>query len=173
MSDQTSTLRQNGGRQAKVSAESVLLNDGIGPTRIMRAARMHFPLFLIVLGMILGITALATVTSRPDYSARAIIRMASERRTLTSGVEDLPQPVDRPVDPVLSAVQVLTSRTLVGAVVDSLGLRLRPVQKFSPEAPLFGRELSDRILRAVAVDSAASSDTLLLQFTDTSVVAWS
>src|SRR3954463_10044946 len=171
MSDQTSTLRQNGGRQAKVSAESVLLNDGIGPTRIMRAARMHFPLFLVGLGMILGITALATVTSRPDYSARAVIRMASERRTLTSGVEDLPQPVDRPVDPVLSAVQVLTSRTLVGAVVDSLGLRLQPVHKFSPDAPLFGRELPGSILRAVTVDSAAVEDTLLLRFSAAGIIA--
>src|SRR3954453_3556315 len=173
MSDQTSTLRQNGGRQAKVSAESVLLNDGIGPTRIMRAARMHFPLFLVVLGMILGITVLATVTSHPDYSARAVIRMASERRTLTSGVEDLPQPVDRPVDPVLSAVQVLTSRTLVGAVVDSLGLRLQTVGRHGLTSPMFGRRLPAGVLQGVSVDSAASSDTLLLQFTDTSVVAWS
>src|SRR4051812_45840789 len=163
MSDQSSTFRRRGGTQPKLSAESVLLNDGIGPTRIVQAVRMHSSLFLIVLGMILGITLLATLTSHPDYSARAVIRLASERRTLTSGVEDLPLPVDRPVDPVLSAVQVLTSRTLVGAVVDSLGLRLRPVQKFSPEAPLFGRELSDRILRAVAVDSAAPEDTLVLK----------
>jgi succinoglycan biosynthesis transport protein ExoP len=171
MSDQTSTLRQNGGRPAKAPAESVLLNDGIGPTRILQAARMHFPLFLVVLGMILGITVLATVTSHPDYSARAVIRMASERRTLTSGVEDLPQPVDRPVDPVLSAVQVLTSRTLVGAVVDSLGLRLQPVHKFSPDAPLFGRELPGSILRAVTVDSAAVEDTLLLKFSAAGITA--
>src|SRR3954463_8792752 len=164
MSDQTSTLRQNGGRQAKVSAESVLLNDGIGPTRIMRAARMHFPLFLIVLGMILGITALATVTSRPDYSARAVIRMASERRTLTSGVEDAPQAVDRPVDPILSAVQVLTSRTLVGTVVDSLGLRLQPVSQLTLSTPLFGRRLPIGTFRAVAVDSDAAPDTLVLRF---------
>src|SRR4051812_50039107 len=96
MSDQTSTLRQNGGRQAKVSAESMLLNDGIGPTRIMRAARMHFPLFLIVLGMILGVTALATVTSRPDYGARAVLSIAREPQPLTRRLKHPPPPGARP-----------------------------------------------------------------------------
>jgi polysaccharide biosynthesis transport protein len=171
MSDQSTTLRQRGKAQPKLSAESVLLNEGIGPTRILQATRMHLPLFLIVLGMILGITVLATLTSRPDYSARAVIRMASERRTLTSGVEDLPQPADRPVDPVLSAVQVLTSRTLVGAVVDSLGLRLQPVHKFSADAPLFGRDLPGSILGAISVDSAAVEDTLLLKFSAAGITA--
>jgi polysaccharide biosynthesis transport protein len=151
----------------------VLLAEGIGPGRIVQAIRLHLPLFLVVLGLAIGVTGIGVLVTRPVFSARAVIRMASERRTLTSGVEDapVPQTVDRPVDPVLSAVQVLTSRTLVGTAVDSLGLRLQPVTVFSPNAPLFGRELPVGTVRSVVVDSTATSDTLLLRFSTAGVTA--
>jgi capsular exopolysaccharide synthesis family protein len=118
----------------------------------------------------LGLAAVVMLGSPSDYSARAVIRLASERRTLTSGVEDVPQALDRPVDPTLSAVQVLTSRTLVGSVVDSLGLRLQPVNGLTLNAPLFGRRFPTGALRDVVVDSSASPDTLVLRFSDRGVI---
>jgi capsular exopolysaccharide synthesis family protein len=127
----------------------------------------------VVVGLTLALAVFVIFGSPPEYAARAAIRMASERRTLTSGVEDAPQTLDRPVDPLLSAVQILTSRSLVGSVVDSLGLRLQPVDRFGLTTPLFGRRLSVGALQQVSVDSAALPDTLLLQFTRTGVVAWS
>ena len=150
-----------------------MLADGIGPGRIVQAVRLHLPLFVVVLGLALGMTAVAVFVARPSFSARAVIRMASERRTLTSGVEDapVPQTADRPADPVLSAVQVLTSRTLVGAAVDSLGLRLQPVTDFSLNAPLFGRELPMGAVSSVVVDSTVPADTLLLRFSTAGVTA--
>src|SRR3954447_13791899 len=98
---------------------SILLANGVTPSELRRALRGNYELFLVAVGLTLALVALLVLGSPPQYSARATIRMASERRTLTSGVEDAPQVLDRPVDPLLSAVQVLTSRTLVGAVVDS------------------------------------------------------
>src|SRR4051812_29898910 len=149
------------------------LANGITPAELRRALRGNYELFLVAVGLTVALAALLVFGGPPQYSARATIRMASERRTLTSGVEDAPQTLDRPVDPLLSAVQVLTSRTLVGSVGDSLGLRLQPVGRYGFTSPLFGRRLPAGALQDVSVDSAAAPDTLLLQFGKSVVVAWS
>jgi capsular exopolysaccharide synthesis family protein len=146
------------------------LADGITPAELRRAFRHNRPLFLVIVGLTLALTALVAFGTPPDYSARAVIRMASERRALTSGVETIPQALDRPVDPLLSAVQVLTSRTLVGAVVDSLGLRLQPRVPIRPGAPLIGRGLPVWAIQDVSVVPGAPVDTLVLRFFDDEVV---
>jgi capsular exopolysaccharide synthesis family protein len=138
---------------------------------LLRAIQQNRPLFLFGLGLTVALTTFVVVGSQPDYSARAVIRMASERRTLTSGVEDAPPSLDRPVDPLLSAVQVLTSRTLVGSVVDTLGIRLQPVSGFSVNAPLFGRRLPVAAVQPGVVDSSAPSDTLVLRFSQSGITA--
>jgi succinoglycan biosynthesis transport protein ExoP len=150
---------------------SALLANGISPSQLLQAVRLNQPLFVFVAGLTIALSGFAILGSLPDYSARAAVRMASERRTLTSGVEDAPPSPDRPVDPLLSAVQVLTSRTLVGSVVDSLGLRLQPVSGFSLNAPLFGRRLPIAALQPGPVDSSAPSDTLVLRFSRSGVTA--
>jgi capsular exopolysaccharide synthesis family protein len=147
-----------------------LTDDGITPAQLVRSIRQNLSPFTITAGLTLALAGLSLFASPPDYSARAVIRMAGDRRTLTSGVEDAPQLVDRPVDPILSAVQVLTSRTLVGTVVDSLGLRLQPVSQLTLSAPLFGRRLPPGALRAVVVDSSAAPDTLVLRFSARGVI---
>jgi succinoglycan biosynthesis transport protein ExoP len=146
-----------------------LLSEGISPAHLMRAIRWNQPLFLFVAGLTLALSGFVVFGSPPEYSARAVIRMASERRTLTSAMQDAPQALDRPVDPLLSSVQILTSRTLVGSVVDSLGLRLEPVTGFTWNAPLFGRRLP--ALGPAMVDSNAPTDTLLLRFSPAGVTA--
>src|SRR3954465_2334587 len=151
---------------------AILLGNGVTPAELRRALRGNFELFLVAGGLTLALVALLVFGSAPQYGARSTIRMASERRTLTSGVEDAPQLLDRPVDPLLSAVQVLTSRTLVGTVIDSLGLRLQPAGRYGVGGPLFGRRLPPGILRDVSVDSQSVADTLVLQFTKAEVVAW-
>lgn len=145
------------------------LTEGVSPGQVVRAIRGNRPLFLFVAGLTLALAGFIVLGAAPDYSARAVIRMASERRTLTNGVEDAPQALDRPVDPLLSAVQILTSRTLVGSVVDSLGLRLKPVTTFSWNAPLFGRGMPVEAISSATVDSSAPVDTLLLRFSPAGV----
>lgn len=147
------------------------LQEGITPAHLVRSVRENLPLFVVVAGLVLAATALLVLQAQPQYSARSVIRMATERRTLTSGVENAPQILDRPVDPLLSAVQVLTSRTLVGAVVDSLGLRLQPAAPFTPGAPLIGRRLPAGALRNVTVAADAPVDTFALRFSGDGVVA--
>ncbi len=153
------------------AANLALPGDGITPVYLARSVRENLPLFALIVGIALAATALLLVQAEPRYSARSVIRMASERRTLTNGVESAPQSLDRPVDPLLSAVQVLTSRTLVGAVVDSLGLRLRPASPFILGAPAIGRRISTGTFRDVKVAAAALSDTFALRFSDEGVIA--
>jgi succinoglycan biosynthesis transport protein ExoP len=176
MSDHSSDLMQTGSphpANGRSGSASIPLANGVTPAELRRALRGNSELFLVVVGLTLALAVFMIFGSPPEYGAHAAIRMASERRTLTSGVEDVPQPLDRPVDPLLSAVQILTSRTLIGSVVDSLGLRLQPVGLYGLTTPLFGRRLPVGTLQQVRVDSEASPDTLLLQFTRTGVVAWS
>ena len=159
-------------RETPVPAtDPVQQGDGINPAHLVRAVRENLPLFLVSVGLVVSLTALLLIQAQPQYSARSVIRMAGERRSLTSGVENPPQSLDRPVDPLLSAVQVLTSRTLVGAVVDSLGLRLRPATPFIIGAPLVGRGFPIAALRDVAVAPNAPADTFALRFSDEGVVA--
>jgi polysaccharide biosynthesis transport protein len=150
--------------------EQASTDGGISPAQLVGAIRQNLPLFTITAGLTLGLAGLLLFGSAADYSARAVIRMAGERRTLTSGVEDAPQVVERPVDPILSAVQVLTSRTLVGSVVDSLGLRLQPISQLNLSTPVFGRRFPTGALRPVVVDSGAAPDTLVLKFSKRGVI---
>ncbi|HEX7338123.1 MAG TPA: polysaccharide biosynthesis tyrosine autokinase [Gemmatimonadales bacterium] len=168
-----SSVRNSQPVNAVPTGDAALQGDGVTADFLFRALRGNLPLFLVVAGATLAVTVLLVAGSTSQYTARAAIRMASERRTLTSGVEDAPQTLDRPVDPLLSAVQVLTSRTLVGAVVDTLGLRLQPIAPFHPGLPLFGRRLPPGTLRNVAVVPGSPVDTMLLRFTPTGVVAQS
>ena len=154
-------------------ADPALQGDGVTPAFLVRAVRVNFPLFLVIASLTLAITVMLVAGSQPQYAARAAIRMASERRTLTSGVENAPQTLDRPVDPLLSAVQVLISRTLVGAVVDTMGLRFQPVTLLGPGVPLLGRRLPSGTFQDVGVVSDAPVDTLVFRFNHDRVVAQS
>ncbi len=152
-------------------ADPALQGDGITPAHLLRAVRENLALFLIVAGLTLTVTALMIVRSPAEYGARSVIRIAGERRTLTSGVENAPEPQDRQADPLLSAVQVLSSRTLVGAVVDSLGLRLQPVNPYTPGAPFIGRRFPASAFQQVTVAAGAPVDTLLFLFSEYGVLA--
>ena len=151
--------------------DPALQGDGITPVYLVGAIRQNLPLFLLIAGLTLAMATLLVLSAQPQYSARAVIRMASERRTLTSGVENAPPTLDRPVDPLLSAVQVLTSRTLVGAVVDSMGLRFQPVTPFTPGVPLVGRRFPTGTFRRVMVVPEAPVDTLMIRFSRDRVFA--
>ena len=151
--------------------DPALQGDGITPSHLLRAVRENLALFLVVTGLTLAVTALLVMRTPAQYGARSVIRIAGERRIVTSGVENAPEPQDRQADPLLSAVQVLSSRTLVGAVVDSLGLRLQPVAHYTPGAPLIGRRFPSGAFRQVTVAAGAPVDTLLFQFSNYGVFA--
>ena len=117
-----------------------------------------------VLGMtVVGAAAGAFLASKdpPSYQAKAVIRFAGERRQLTSDMEH-PQPeVSRTTDPILSLVQLVTSRSVMGAVVDSLGLQL---VSSTAEFPI-------GLLNNIHVDPRVGSDSVKLEFSPEQVKA--
>jgi capsular exopolysaccharide synthesis family protein len=120
------------------------------------------------LRLVLGITAAVTLvvgylayTATPSYRAVAVIRLSDPRRALTGGVADGPGggSDSRSVDPLLSQVELLRSRTVAGVVVDSMPvLRVR-----TPQFPA-------GLLADVDLSSDVTIDSLQLEFTADSVI---
>lgn len=90
----------------------------------------------------------------PDYRATIVLRLADARRALTRNVEQTSVEPQRTTEQLLSQIQMLRSRSIAQAVIDSSGLRLQP--RFKGFAP--------SLLTAVRVDSDAPADTLQLDF---------
>ena len=96
---------------------TVHLND------VIWALRRHLRLILGVALIAVAATGYLAYRVGPRYRAVAVIRLSDPRRSLTGGVVE--DPGDRAearfaADPLLSLVQLLTSRLVAGAVVDSL-----------------------------------------------------
>src|SRR5437899_3214148 len=112
----------------------------------------------LVVGVVLATVAAAGLVAYlmgPTYAAVAVIRLSDPRRALTGGVVLDPASADeRFSDPLLSQVQLLTSRAVAGAVVDSM-----PVLRVLPT-----RGLPLRLLGDVAVPAAAGPDSFQLSF---------
>src|SRR5207237_9902965 len=85
------------------------------------AVRRHVRL---VVGVVLATVAAAGVVAYvtgPAYRAVAVIRMSDPRRALTGGVVLDPARADeRFSDPLLSQAELLTSRSVAGAVIDRM-----------------------------------------------------
>jgi Mrp family chromosome partitioning ATPase/uncharacterized protein involved in exopolysaccharide biosynthesis len=109
-------------------------------------------LIVTVIGLAIG--GYLAAKSPASYKAVAVLRLAGERRALTGEIEPSPE-LDRSADPILSVVELVQSRNVMGAVVDSLGLRLVSA------TPEFGIAR----LSGVAVDpEARSGDTIVVNF---------
>jgi len=120
--------------------------------------------YRLVLGLTLFGLAVGGLLAYRDpstYQATAVFRLAGERRALTGGIESPTPELGRTADPLTSLTQLVHSRSVMGAVVDSLGLRLRSA---TPEFGV-GR------LEGVYVSPEATSDTLLVTFYQNGVKA--
>ena len=102
------------------------------------------------------VTAAVYMVSReiPTYRATAVLRLADARPPLTGGLEAPMGSLGRFTDPLLSEIQLLRSRALAGAVVDSVGLRLQPEYRDFPPS----------LIKNVHVSRTATVDTLHLEF---------
>src|SRR5881628_2933214 len=136
-------------RELEVSVRTVRLEE------LLAILRRHT---WLVVGVVLATVAAAGVVAYvtgPTYSAVAVIRLSDPRRALTGGVVLDPASADeRFSDPLLSQAQLLTSRGVAGAVVDSM-----PVLRVLPT-----RGLPLRLLGDVAVPAAAGPDSFQLSF---------
>jgi uncharacterized protein involved in exopolysaccharide biosynthesis/Mrp family chromosome partitioning ATPase len=133
--------------------------DSLTLRQVIGVFRRHWKLVLAltVLGMVVG--GFVGATQRPQYEATGIMRLALERRNLT-GEPDAE--LGRKSDPTITAVQLILSRSVLAAVVDTLGLQLQP----DPELR-FPRKL----LARVKVDPNVSKDSIFVKFTRNRVTA--
>src|SRR5918995_4048178 len=134
-------------------------DDSLSLRQVFGVFRRHWKLVLAltVLGMVVG--GFIGATQRPQYEATGIMRLALERKNLT-GEPDAE--LGGKSDPTVTAVQLILSRSVLAAVVDTLGLQLRP----DPELR-FPRKL----LAQVEVDPTASGDSIYVKFTRNRVTA--
>lgn len=132
--------------------------EAISVERILHALQDRLLLVAAFTALATAVTGLSIRETEPTYRATAVIRLSDERRTLTGEQPDVE--TDRTMSPLLSQIQLLRSRALIGRVVDSLGLRLQPdFERFKAT-----------LLTDTRVDTAAQPDTLWLIFTDDSVI---
>jgi tyrosine-protein kinase Etk/Wzc len=96
-----------------------------------------------------------------SYQAQATLRLAGERRALTGQIEGPAPDLSRTTDPLLSLTELVRSRNVMGAVVDSLGFRLVSA------TPEFSTSALDR----VEVDPEATRDSILVTFYQNGVKA--
>jgi tyrosine-protein kinase Etk/Wzc len=92
-----------------------------------RTLRRHARIIAATALVTTGIAVYLAYRQVPRYLSTATIRMADNRRAITGGLEgEAAERINRGgVDPILSEIEVLRSRSLLGRVVDGSGLRLR------------------------------------------------
>ncbi len=122
--------------------------------QILHLLRRH--LKLITASTALGVVAAVAwvALESPDYEATAVLRLGEARDVLTQGIETPTAQPEQHVNPLLSAIQLVTSRSLLGDVVDETGLRLDPDGWRAPVGPL----------ESPRVAADAQADTLHLEF---------
>lgn len=133
--------------------------------RILRAVRRHVVLMLAVTAFT---TTFSMIAFRQPalYRAKAVLRLVGERQAVAAGIDRESPSDDRHVVPVNSLVPRVRSRAVIGAVVDQLGLQLRPVPILSLLRPPV---LPSIDVRAVEVAPDAKADTLFLLFSPSSL----
>lgn len=141
-------------------SQTVSLSHLVG---VLRRRWRLIAMLTVVGGAIGGFLA---VSEPPTYQAAGLIRLAGERRQLTGDVnaEDPKVDLGRTADPMLSLVELVRSRSVMGAVVDSVGLQLVAID---PNDPAFAATM----LADVHVDPRMGADSIMLDFAPDKVTA--
>jgi len=135
-------------------------DDAVAPLDLRRISgilrRRMGPVLIVATLITLGAAAYA-FTRKPVYRSTAVIRLRDSRGTIIPGVTGVEDPSlgGTQVNPLLSLVEVLSSRTVAGTVVDSTpALRVRT----------HGIPLSS--VSAAQVSPDRERDTLFMTFTE-------
>jgi succinoglycan biosynthesis transport protein ExoP len=129
--------------------------------QILSVLRRRHRVILLMTMLGAGAGAFLAYREPPSYQATAVLRVADERRSLTGDMETPTPAISRTTDPILSLVQLVRSRSVLGAVVDSLGLQLHSL---TPEFPI--TQVSH-----VTIDPRAPADSVVLEFAPERVTA--
>jgi len=117
-------------------------------------ARRNWWLVTVLPVVTVALMAAWLMIAPKNYRATAVLRLADARRSLTRNVEQTSVEPERTTEQLLSQIQMMRSRSMAEAVVDSTGLRLMAhARKFDPS-----------LLTDVRVDPGAPADTLQLEF---------
>jgi tyrosine-protein kinase Etk/Wzc len=141
--------------------ETAPAGDAITFHQMLTVLRRRFQLILAMTLVGASIGLFLASREPPAYSASAMLRFAGERRALTGDNEQAPGVNPKTTDPITSILELVRSRTVAGAVVDSLGLML---QSYDPE-------FSTGRLSQVHVDPRATGDSVQLVFRASDVTA--
>jgi len=136
--------------------DSVSLGHAIG------VFRRHLRLILVLTLVGTGVGAVLGFTQPPEYDAVGTIRMALERRSLTGDIERADPELGRNTDPLVTATQLIRSRSVLASVVDTLGLQLLTDAKGKFPA---------RLLTQVTVDPRVAWDSIPVDFAPELVTA--
>jgi len=131
-------------------------DDTINVREILALLRRNLWL-LIACIVVFGVGAFYLASKQaPQYRATAIIRLKNEREALAGGIDGAmaDQMLGRSIDPLLSQMEVMRSRTVAWAVIDSLGLQLVPASEGTRRS----------FLSSARVEEAAPLDTLHFRF---------
>ncbi|HEX5439225.1 MAG TPA: polysaccharide biosynthesis tyrosine autokinase [Gemmatimonadaceae bacterium] len=130
----------------------------LDPRQFIGILRRHLLIALAIAGTVTALAVYIVHSTPPIYQANAAVRLTNARQELTSGLEDPTNRSSMPsVDPVLSQVEVLASRGVARAVVESL-----PILRVQTQ------DIPMTALRAVDIVPEPGVDTLrprLLQLT--------
>jgi succinoglycan biosynthesis transport protein ExoP len=129
--------------------------------QILGVLRRRYRVILLMTMVGTGIGAFLASREPPTYHAGAVLRVADERRALTGDMETPDPAPSRTMDRIASLAQLVKSRSVLGAVVDSLGLQL---QSRTPE--FLNSQLSQ-----VRIDPRVPNDSITLEFRPDQVTA--
>jgi capsular exopolysaccharide synthesis family protein len=138
----------------QTSEEGIRLGDALG------VLRRNLGLIALITAITTGGTFYFLSQQVPLYRATAVIRLTDARGALTGGIggTDGEKLIGRGSDPLLSQLEVLKGRTVLGEVIDREGLRLASVPAV-------------RIALSGSPSASTSTDTVQLHFTDGEVTA--
>ena len=139
--------------------------EGIPVREYLAAVRRYA--WLVVASVLLscGIAYYKLSQKLPVYMASAAIRLVDPAVPMSGDLKAGGNTDQLPgwyTDPILSQIQVLKSRAVAGAVVDSLGLRFRPSRPDFPYRAVAGVRV---------VDGARTGDTVAVEFGQREVTA--
>ena len=137
------------------SSQTVSLSHLVG------VLRRRWRVIAVVTAIGAAIGAFLAASEPPTFQASALIRLAGERRQLTGNMEEPEPELGRTADPMLSLVELIRSRTVIGSVVDSLGLQLVPTD----------RDFMTSQLANVKVDPRVGADSVMIDFGPNKVAA--
>jgi polysaccharide biosynthesis transport protein len=136
-------------------------SDSVSLGQIFSVLRRRYRLVLALTLVGLAAGGYLALKTPASYRAVSTIRLAGERRALTGEIENPTPELPRTADPLLSLAQLVRSYSVIGAVVDSLGLQI------TSATPEFGTSR----LEGIKVDPRAAGDTIHLTFYQNGVKA--